>query len=857
MHVMILGGIALFCGVMVALSQFAVHGMTVMALACAGVTALAGTILLVLRRRVGLLLQAMGVAEDTRTRFARYELAPYMVFLLYGLVLVGVRPNLAFGLLLFTLFALLTVLLLWCVAGRAQKERWLGATDAIPGLFFISGFAALIYQVVWQRVLFTTFGINIESVTVIVSVFMFGLGMGALAGGLVQKRYPERLLEWFVAIEIAIGIFGVCSIPLIRAAGALAPHDSLPALIGVVYALLALPTMLMGATLPLLVGYLQRHFGNIGKTVGKLYAYNTFGSALAAFFTVNLLFITLGQQGTLVVAGLCNVLVALWVWALCKRAGKLSEAPMPAQESAGHAKLPYGMALALSAAVGYASLSLEILWFRVIGLISGGKPQIFGLLLTVFLAGIAAGSLKAKQWSESGRDMHRFMTRSLVWLMVSAYVSLALAGLIAQLAGKPAGLLAAYAATGLLAYFSGGIFPALCHMGISPRSSHKPGMEVAKLYFCNIAGATIGSLLTGFVLLEYFSLTQNMAIVCVLLAATLFAWMIYAYKPKLLSRALAVAMATIALVLHPSLHGRILESLSGLTTASAYKYTHENRSGIITIEADPEGDKIYGSGAYDGRFNIDPVEDHNGIFRVYMLAALHPNPQRILQMGMSGGAAVRVLSMYKPAREVVTIEINPGYAAVLSHYPDIVPILNHPKVRLEKDDARRWLNRHPDERFDVITMNTMYFWRSNATNLLSREFLELCKRHLNPGGVLYYNSTGADDSHYTAAHVFKHVVKYTNFVAASDTPFTVSHEQRRENLLQFVDEQGNAVFKKADKRYAQVLDALSKEELVDTRDTLLAGDGLWLITDDNMASEYRIENHFLTPHLYYALWGKE
>ncbi|HIE69724.1 MAG TPA: hypothetical protein EYP98_05890, partial [Planctomycetes bacterium] len=99
---------------------------------------------------------------------------------------------------------------------------------------------------------------------------------------------------------------------------------------------------------------------------------------------------------------------------------------------------------------------------------------------------------------------------------------------------------------------------------------------------------------------------------------------------------------------------------------------------------------------------------------------------------------------------------------------------------------RRWLVRNPDRKFDFILMNTTFHWRSQITNLVSDEFLQLAKRHLKPGGVIYYNTTNAAAIPYTAAMVFKHVTTYGNFVAASDSPFDVDMATREANIGKFI-----------------------------------------------------------------------
>ena len=150
-------------------------------------------------------------------------------------------------------------------------------------LFFLSGVPALLYQIVWQRSLFTIFGVNVESVTVVVSAFMLGLGVGSLAGGWVSKRPGVPLLAVFGCMELGIAAYGLISLPLFRwvatsMAGAPAGQTFL-----VTFLLVLIPTVLMGATLPLLVTQLVRIDGQVGRAVGTLYFVNTLGSAVACF----------------------------------------------------------------------------------------------------------------------------------------------------------------------------------------------------------------------------------------------------------------------------------------------------------------------------------------------------------------------------------------------------------------------------------------------------------------------------------------------------------------------------------------------------------------------------------------------
>ncbi len=211
--------------------------------------------------------------------------------------------------------------------GIAAAADGVGADDHPPAvhyqvvlLFFASGTAALIYQICWQRLLFESVGVDIESVTIIVSTFMLGLGLGSLAGGELADRYPDRTLELFAMIELTAAAFGVCSPALIRAAGAAVIHGSFAAIVVVNFVLLLLPTALMGATLPILVTHVVRRYRNVGVSVGVLYFANTLGAALGAGLTGFVALYYLGLTHTIYLAAAINVSVSAAVWITMRNA---------------------------------------------------------------------------------------------------------------------------------------------------------------------------------------------------------------------------------------------------------------------------------------------------------------------------------------------------------------------------------------------------------------------------------------------------------------------------------------------------------------------------------------------------------
>lgn len=172
--------------------------------------------------------------------------------------------------------------------------------------FLSSGAAGLLYQISWQRLLFMTFGIDLISVTIIISVFMLGLGTGALYGGYLSDKWPTKSLQYFAFFEFLIGVYGFLSPNILRYL-ALSFFDlSFIQLFFINFIFLLIPTFLMGATLPVLVQYYTQYWGNVGQSTGHLYALNTFGAMLGAFITDYFLFKILTLDQVIYIAAIIN-----------------------------------------------------------------------------------------------------------------------------------------------------------------------------------------------------------------------------------------------------------------------------------------------------------------------------------------------------------------------------------------------------------------------------------------------------------------------------------------------------------------------------------------------------------------------
>ncbi len=722
-----------------------------------------------------------------------------------------------------------------------SERRPGGLLAAVSIIFFVSGFPALVYQLVWQRALFSIYGINVESVTVVVTAFMLGLGIGSLAGGVLSRlRLP--LLFVFAVIELGIAVFGYFSLNLFEAVGRATLLAPAAATALVTFLLVLLPTLLMGATLPILTAHLVSRTQNVGRSVGLLYFVNTLGSAIACFCVALFLMRWLGMHGAVSAAVLINLAVAASALVLDLRVRRVPTAEAAMQADVSSQPTRFRAALVLVGLTGFIALSYEILWFRVHSFVTGTSAMAFAAMLGAYLLGVALGSLLARRFCRAAPD-----GKSMVALAVFVLCANAAAFLVAPLSARMATVLPypfmlplVVAAAGLL----GATFPLICHLGLRP--DQRAGTGLSYLYLFNILGAASGSLFTGFVLMDLMrtrDINLLLAMLGVILAGAI---ALMAGRRKLLIEC-AAAAGMFAVVTWPGFDG-FFERLQLRQTYDGERFADvvENRHGVITVT---QAGAVYGGGMYDGVFNVNPVDDRNMIVRAFSIGAFHAKPRRVLMIGLASGSWAQVLVHHPEVEEVVIVEINPGYLELIPKYPEVASLLKNPKQRVIIDDGRRWLNRNPDEKFDAIVMNTTWHFRAHATNLLSVEFLQLVRAHLNEGGIALYNTTGSDRAQRTACEVFPHVVRVINNVVVSDKPL-MPDPQRWRKLLEDYRIDGEAVFDLTRQDHV-----LRMEEIVGMVDTLAAAGFVEhgmearssilarttnqrVITDDNMGTEW-------------------
>lgn len=637
-------------------------------------------------------------------------------------------------------------------------------------LFLFSGFPALLYQIVWQRSLFTLFGTNIESITLVVAAFMLGLGMGSLIGGRLSSQRPMPLLLLFALIELCIGLFGLGSLQLFSVVGSVAINLNYVSMTGVAFLLVFLPTLCMGATLPILSAFLVGRMPNIGFSLGSLYFVNTLGSAIAAFSCSLFLLGMFGMQGTIYVACLFNFLIGAGalLFHYWQRAStddeSLDSSQLDEPIISTSTAITFTMILVLAFVSGFISLSYEILWMRIFSFANAGAAFIFPRVLGLFLLGLALGSYLAgrfcEKYSEDGKRIGRLLQISFILAALLGFFLMPLAAYLAT----QANLLLAELYLLVTAIALGVPFPLLAHIGI--RADKMSGQKISSMYMSNIAGATFGSILTGFVFMDHLP-TQTIALliaVCGLLVASTLVDREWRHR-----RATQIALSILGLTFifsNPALSRGNYERFQAIRNYSGetFKQIIETKSGVITVT---DNDRVYGGGVYDGLFNIDLINDNNGIIRPYILSAFHPEPKRVLMIGLATGSWAQVVAHHPSLEKLVVVEINPGYIEVVAGNSTVSSLLSSEKVDIVIDDGRRYMQRNAHEKFDLIIMNTTFHWRAYAANLLSQDFLNIVLSRLNPGGIAFYNSTNSMNVQKTGATACPNSLRFQNHMLCS------------------------------------------------------------------------------------------
>jgi len=621
--------------------------------------------------------------------------------------------------------------------------------------FFLSGFAALLYQTAWTRELSFVFGTSELAVAAVLAAYMGGLALGAAAAARFAMRLRRPVLVYGV-LELAIAICALL-VPLgIRGlnalyVGMLGGADALPEggsaalalfqLAGA-FAVLLPPTAFMGATLPLLARHAVRRESEIGPRVGGLYAVNTAGAIAGTLCAAFWLMPELGLRRTVWAGAALNALVFALAALLARSAplvaGEPERSAAPAATGAAFWILP---AVALSGAVSFA---YEVLWTRLLGYLLGASVHAFATMLASFLLGIALGSALASRLAATRERAAFGFALSQLGIGLASYAVFALAdplaGLAATLQAGPGALLpsAAVAVTALLpiTLCIGATFPFAVRV-LTPRAD-RAAAATARIYAWNTVGAIVGALGAGFVLLPGLGFEGTLS-VGVAINLGLAALAALAATPRRLAPALAAGAALVALLLVPArAPWELLTStpMRERQTGGEIVFAAVGRTSTVLLFDQGTAFRLSSNGLPEAAI------DRKGVLPQIKLAQwlgalpalVRPEARDLLMVGLGGGTALELLPSSLESIDVIEIE-----PQILEAIRGIGPQrarnpLTDPRVRVHIGDARGALQLL-DRRYDAIVSQPSHPWTAGASHLYTREFFSLVRSRLSPGGV--------------------------------------------------------------------------------------------------------------------------
>lgn len=643
-------------------------------------------------------------------------------------------------------------------------------------VYGVSGAAALLYQVVWSRLLTLHMGHTVAAVGTVLAAFMGGLAVGAAAAGRVAPRLPrQQALRSYAALEVVIAASA-----LLLPAGLAALHP----LLGAAYAdgagqwfaaarvatsliLIALPAAAMGATLPMAVRWLAGGGGRAAGDAGMLYAVNTLGAAFGAALTGFVLLPAFGLRLTTIAGVAANGVAAAVAWRLASvpaPADVTGATPAPAQARRRRAEVrarktdvprPRLAAAALGIS-GAVALVYEVVWTRVLALVLGPTTYAFSTMLVAFIVGIAIGAAAASRVADRAARPMLWLAAMLALAALGAFgaslaigqLPLAVAAIVASpdasltsVVARQALLVGALLVPMTLAF--GAAFPFA--VAAAARRPEDVSADVALVYAVNTVGAVAGALTGSFLLVPAIGLQRSIVLGGILLVGTGVA-IAAVCTPRAAHRA---GLATAGIVLAAA--GLFMPPWNPqLVSSGAYKYAvdaagdlqasleagellyyGEGAAGIVSVRRVAGTTSLAIDGKVDASNGADMLTQK---LLAHVPLLLHSSPQQVAVIGLGSGVTVGA-ALRHPVARVDVLEISPEVIAASSFFEaENRDALADPRTRLLVNDGRTHLLLSR-QLYDVIISEPSNPWMAGIAALFTRELFTAVRERLAPGGV--------------------------------------------------------------------------------------------------------------------------
>lgn len=623
----------------------------------------------------------------------------------------------------------------------------------LAALLFASGASALVYQVLWIKQVALIVGVDVYAVTTGVSAFFLGLACGGWALGRRADR-AARPLMFYAALELGIAVLGLgATLGLAQAAPWFVAIESRAGLLAwcLPFALIGVPALLMGGTLPALMAACAPPAGKVARTGGGLYAANTLGAMAGALLTTFMLVPSFGVRGAAMAAALVNLALAATAFGFGRAsAPRAIDAAAAAPVAAPQARAR--LAVGLYAVAGGIALGYEVVWSQIIVQFMSTRSFAFTIVLATYLGGLVAGSAIYARFADRVRDPWGVFgvlvgLAGLVALLQLAglgnwlvQLQVSLAGVVMAATGSElAAMCARFALAGLCVVFAptmllGAAFPAALRLCAEPGHI---GRDVGVVLALNTAGGIAGTFLSGFVLVPALGLVHTLGILAAA-AATVGTVAVLrgpGVRPALCAAALGIGVCVaVAAVLTPP--DRLARLLAEAKDGTLVSYEESPGGTVAVIEQGRQGAsfrRLYISG-------VSNSGDAIGSLRYMRLQALLPllvhtqEPRSALVVALGTGITAGALTQYPGLERRVTAELLPAVVRAVPEFRGNYDVSRHPRSDIRVRDGRHELLRSP-ERYDLITLEPPPPSAAGVVNLYSRDFYELARSRLQPGGL--------------------------------------------------------------------------------------------------------------------------
>lgn len=627
-------------------------------------------------------------------------------------------------------------------------------------LFAGSGCAALIYEIVWFQLLQLVIGSSAISLGLLLAAYMGGLCLGSLLlPRFVSVR--EHPLRVYAYLELAIGVcgivalFGVPLIGRIYVAGAASMGLFLRALVA--FVCLLPPTALMGASLPAISRGMRTTPNGISR-LGLLYSFNVAGAVwgclLAGFYLLRVYDMGVATYA----AAAINFAVAgaaLWI------AGRVVHVPPASERSPANRAPGAGLIYLAIGLSGFSALGAEITWTRVLSLLLGATVYTFSIILAVFLAGLWAGSCAGSSVARRIRNPRWCLAGCQILLAAGiAWTALSLAYVLPYWPVDPWLSVNPWLNFDLdITRCLRTIFPATLLWGASfplalacaVGEDEDPARLSGEVYAANTLGSIVGVLLFALILIPWIGTSACEQVLIWLAVASAAAAVVSVWKAAGTTKAVgvlalavligwALSSTTGAVPWQAIAYGRrVAPILRGFDTADLLPpqplFVGEGRNASVAIAQRGDQRFFYVSGKSEA--SSAPLDMRLQRMMGHLPALLHSGPPRsALVVGFGAGVTAGSLTRYPEVRSIAVCELERLIPPASDQYfgKENYHVLQDPRTRVVYDDARHFVLTAPDK-FDVITTDPIHPWVKGTSTLYSKEYYELVKAHLNPGGV--------------------------------------------------------------------------------------------------------------------------